>query len=314
MPCEIFKSANSTHYMNAIGHVADDGNIYDTALGSSESYDHCVGHIGTDGNVYTTARGFGEGTGNCVGHIGSNNDIYANSKFQGDVPGYCVGHVEHDGKVYTTPSGTASGYCVGQVSGGELTHGAAALLLLLKAGKASDGDTSSYQGMKSYGGGGGGGSGFSGGSVDESGRRPLPPTIYNTEGELIKAFITRIIWLSALGSLLGILIANMDIALGVLMGVLAGVGLSLMLVFGFTSRTIYRFDTAHCKHGWLGVMLRRSTFVGFTLPSLMMIVAALIAVTCLTGTASLAISAVYIALIIGASLALGKAIRRRRSK
>ena len=314
MACEVFDSATPRHYSNVIGHVADDGNVYNTALGYGESMDNCVGHIASDGNVYTTARGFGEGTGNCVGHIGANGNVYTNSKFQGDVQGYCAGHVESDGKVYSTPAEASAGvnYCVGQVAGSELEYGAAALLLLLKPGARSETETSHEGG---YGGShSGGGGGYGGGSTTAYNRRRLPPTVYKSEEQLIKAFIARLVGLSVVAGLLGVVLADFNIALGVTMGLLVGAGISLLTLFGFTDRRICKFDTQHCKHGWLGVLLRKPATLGIVLPMAMLVVAALIALSCLSGTPMYSLGLVYLAVLICVGLALGKAIRRWRSK
>ena len=78
MRCEIYGSPTSTHYTQIVGHIADDGNIYNsgTARRGAEDLRRCVGHIADDGNVYATAKGFGEAAGNCVGHIASDGNIY----------------------------------------------------------------------------------------------------------------------------------------------------------------------------------------------------------------------------------------------
>lgn len=72
MLCEISGSPTSAHYTRIIGHVGDDGNVYNSRAGEAggEGLDRCVGHIAADGNVYSTAKGFGEGMAQCVGHIG----------------------------------------------------------------------------------------------------------------------------------------------------------------------------------------------------------------------------------------------------
>lgn len=314
MACEVFDSATSTHSAHAIGHVADDGNVYDTQLGFGESLERCVGHIASDGNVYTTARGFGEGTGTCVGHIGSNNNIYTNSKFQGDVLNYCAGHVEPDGLVYSTAAevSAGSGYCVGRVRGGELVYGAAALLLLLRPGQSAGGTVES-DGGRSGGGNYGGGSG-GGGRTAVTGKRRLPPTIYKSEEELIKAFIARVVFMSLLAGLVGVLLANGNSVLGAIFGLLVGVGLSLLTLFGFTDRIICKFDTKHCRHSWLGVLFRQSVSLGLILPFAMLAVAALMVLSFLTGSPTLSLSIVYLIVIVSAGLALGKVIKRWLSK
>ena len=63
MRCEIYGSPTSTHYTQIVGHIADDGNVYNSRSGEAgaEELRRCVGHIADDGNVYTTARGVWRG-------------------------------------------------------------------------------------------------------------------------------------------------------------------------------------------------------------------------------------------------------------
>ena len=69
MRCEIYGSPTSTHYTQIVGHIADDGNVYDTWKGSGEAIGHCVGHAATDGKVYTTPAGASAGLDYCVGQV-----------------------------------------------------------------------------------------------------------------------------------------------------------------------------------------------------------------------------------------------------
>lgn len=142
----------------------------------------------------------------------------------------------------------------------------------------------------------------------------MPPTVYKSEEQLIKAFIARLVGLSVVAGLLGVVLADFNMALGVAMGLLVGVGLSLLTLFGFTDRQICKFDTQHCKHGWLGVLLHNPASLGIVLPMVMLAVAALIALSCLSGTPMYALSLVYLAAPVGIGLAIGRAIRRRRSR
>ena len=68
MRCEIYGSPTSTHYTQIVGHIADDGNIYNSrnSEAGAEDLRRCVGHIAGDGNVYATAKGFGEAAGNAA--------------------------------------------------------------------------------------------------------------------------------------------------------------------------------------------------------------------------------------------------------
>ena len=311
MACEIFGSGTSP--LHAVGHVAEDGNVYTTPLGGGEHLGVCVGHIAQDGNVYTTPRGYGEATGSCVGHIGQQNEIFTNSKFQGDTLGYCAGHVDDQGFVYTVPAGVYAGTasCVGRVVGAPLAHGAAALLLLLRTGNAVESHTlRTDQSSGGYGGGGGGG----GGAAAGHGKQPLPPTIYHTEEELVKALFSRWFWLSVVACGIGLLFSNGERGSGICFGLLVGTGLAFITLFGFTDRVIYQFDTKHCKRRWLGALLRHTLPFGFKLPLTCLALAVLIAIGWLSGSSALPLALLYLCAIVGLSLWIGKAIRRKWRK
>ena len=281
-------------------------------FGSGTSPLHAVGHVAEDGNVYTTPRGYGEATGSCVGHIGQQNEIFTNSKFQGDTLGYCAGHVDDQGFVYTVPAGVYAGTasCVGRVVGAPLAHGAAALLLLLRTGNAVESHTlRTDQSSGGYGGGGGGG-----GAAAGHGKQPLPPTIYHTEEELVKALFSRWFWLSAVACGIGLLFSNGERGSGISFGLLAGTGLTFITLFGFTDRVIYQFDTKHCKRRWLGALLRHTLPFGFKLPLTCLALAVLIAIGWLSGSSALPLALLYLCAIVGLSLWIGKAIRRKWRK
>lgn len=315
MRCKIYNSATSTHYTKNIGHIADDGNIYNTrgTEAGAEDLGHCVGHIGDDGNVYTTARGFGEAAGNCVGHIASDGNIY-------DVPrgfsagvGHCVGHAAADGKVYTTPAGASAGldYCVGQVLGGAREQGAAALLLLLQPGASTSGNAA---------GGGtaaGGGAPSSGASVPEAagqGHRVTPKVHYRTEGELLRAMAFRFVLFTLLASAVGYVFSNRNAAPGVSFGLCVGVALTLLFTLHEGSVVVLDFDTGACKSSLLRLLFGRRSFWGLVFPILLLGVAALLALTMLSGSSSIAVSILAVAAAIAVGAALGNAIRRRRKK
>ena len=46
MRCEIYGSPTSTHYTQIVGHIADDGNVYNSRSGEAgaEELRRCVGH------------------------------------------------------------------------------------------------------------------------------------------------------------------------------------------------------------------------------------------------------------------------------
>ena len=318
MRCKIYNSATSTHYTKNIGHIADDGNIYNTrgTEAGAEDLGHCVGHIGDDGNVYTTARGFGEAAGNCVGHIASDGNIY-------DVPrgfsagvGHCVGHAAADGKVYTTPAGASAGldYCVGQVLGGAREQGAAALLLLLRPGTSTGGNAASGGGSS---GGGSSGGGSSGGGAPEAsgqGHRVVPKVHYRTEGEFLRAMAFRFVLFTLLAGIVGYIFSNCSAAFSAGFGLCAGVALALLFTLHESGIVVLDFDTGACKSGLLRLLFGRRAFWGLTFPILLLGLAALMLLTVLSGSSAIAVSLLAVGAAIALGAAAGTAIRRRRKK
>ena len=324
MRCEIYGSPTSTHYTQIVGHIADDGNVYNSRSGEAgaEELRRCVGRIADDGNVYTTARGFGEAAGNCVGHIASDGNIY-------DVPrgfsagvGHCVGHAAADGKVYTTPAGASAGldYCVGQVLGGAREQGAAALLLLLKPGAAADASPASTGGNAASGGGASGGGasgGGSGGSAPEAsgqGHRVVPKVHYRTEGEFLRAMAFRFVLFTLLAGIVGYIFSNRSAAFSAGFGLCAGVALALLFTLHESGIVVLDFDTGACKSGLLRLLFGRRAFWGLTFPILLLGLAALMLLTVLSGSSAIAVSLLAVGAAIALGAAAGTAIRRRRKK
>ena len=324
MRCEIYGSPTSTHYTQIVGHIADDGNVYNSRSGEAgaEELRRCVGRIADDGNVYTTARGFGEAAGNCVGHIASDGNIY-------DVPrgfsagvGHCVGHAAADGKVYTTPAGASAGldYCVGQVLGGAREQGAAALLLLLKPGAAADASPASTGGNAASGGGASGGGasgGGSGGSAPEAsgqGHRVVPKVHYRTEGEFLRAMAFRFVLFTLLAGIVGYIFSNRSAAFSAGFGLCAGVALALLFTLHESGIVVLDFDTGACKSGLLRLLFGRRSFWGLVFPILLLGVAALMLLTMLSGSSAIAVSLLAVGAAIALGAAAGTAIRRRRKK
>ena len=324
MRCEIYGSPTSTHYTQIVGHIADDGNVYNSRSGEAgaEELRRCVGRIADDGNVYTTARGFGEAAGNCVGHIASDGNIY-------DVPrgfsagvGHCVGHAAADGKVYTTPVGVPAGLdrCVGQVLGGAREQGAAALLLLLKPGAAADASPASTGGNAASGGGASGGGasgGGSGGSAPEAsgqGHRVVPKVHYRTEGEFLRAMAFRFVLFTLLAGIVGYIFSNRSAAFSAGFGLCAGVALALLFTLHESGIVVLDFDTGACKSGLLRLLFGRRSFWGLVFPILLLGVAALMLLTMLSGSSAIAVSLLAVGAAIALGAAAGTAIRRRRKK
>lgn len=293
MLCEIYGSGTSTHYAQIVGHVGDDGNVYDTRPGEAgaERLERCLGHIAGDGNVYNTARGFGESAYQCVGHIGADGRIYDVSRTAGEASGHCVGHIEPDGRVYDTAGPAGLNHCVGQARGSRPDMGAAALLLLLKGNAAFSGSTAA-----------------SGGAT-----RPVPATVYASEAELLKALAFRFVLLTVIATGAGMLLSDGDTALSAAFGLLVGTGLALLTTIG-SSSVHYRFDTFHCKNGLLRVLLRRQVLFGLAAPVLMLACAALILLSCLSGSAALSASIAGVAAAAALGAWAGTAIRRHRKK
>ena len=324
MRCKIYNSATSTHYTKSIGHIADDGNIYNTrgTEAGAEDLGHCVGHIGDDGNVYTTARGFGEAAGNCVGHIASDGNIYdAPRGFSAGV-GHCVGHAAADGKVYTTPVGVPAGLdrCVGQALGSAREQGAAALLLLLQPGAAADASPASTGGNAASGGGASGGGasgGGSGGSAPEAsgqGHRVVPKVHYRTEGEFLRAMAFRFVLFTLLAGIVGYIFSNRSAAFSAGFGLCAGVALALLFTLHESGIVVLDFDTGACKSGLLRLLFGRRAFWGLTFPILLLGLAALMLLTVLSGSSAIAVSLLAVGAAIALGAAAGAAIRKRRKK
>ena len=321
MRCEIYGSPTSTHYTQIVGHIADDGNIYNSRSGEAGAEDtsHCVGHIGDDGNVYTTARGFGEAAGNCVGHIADDGNVYDTAKGSGEAIGHCVGHAAADGKVYTTPAGASAGLdrCVGQVLGGAREQGAAALLLLLKPGASSvsaGGNAASGGGAS---GGGASGGGASGGGAPEAsgqGHRVVPKVHYRTEGEFLRAMAFRFVLFTLLAGIAGYIFSNRNAAISAGFGLCAGVALALLFTLHESGIVVFDFDTAACKSGLLRLLFGRRVFWGLIFPILLLGVAALMLLTMLSGSSAIAVSLLAVGAAIALGAAVGTAIRRRRKK
>lgn len=313
MLCEISGSPTSAHYTQIIGHVGDDGNVYNSRAGEAggEGLDRCVGHIAADGNVYSTAKGFGEGMAQCVGHIGGDGNIYNTPKGAAVGQAGCVGHAGPDGRVYTTPAGVSAGLdaCVGQVLSGSREMGAAALLLLLN--RAPGGRVDWAGPADEAGSNGSGTAAGPAGSGAATGKRPF--TLYKTEGELLKGMAFRLVMLSLLGAGVGCVLTNLNVALGVVLGLLVGGGLTLFLTMGASS-VAYHFDTVRCKSAMLRCFFRRPAFWGIIFPVLLWAAAALILLSLLSGSPSLALSLCAVGLAMALGAGIGRAIRRRRGK
>lgn len=320
MRCEIYGSPTSTHYTQIVGHIADDGNVYNSRSGEAgaEELRRCVGHIGDDGNVYTTARGFGEAAGNCVGHIADDGNVYDTAKGSGEAIGHCVGHAAADGKVYTTPAGASAGLdrCVGQVLGGAREQGAAALLLLLKPGAAAGGSPASAGGNTASGGGASGGGGSGGGAPEASGQghRVVPKVHYRTEGEFLRAMAFRFVLFTLLAGIAGYIFSNRNATLSVGFGLCAGVALALLFTLHESGIVVFDFDTAACKSGLLRLLFGRRVFWGLIFPILLLGVAALMLLTMLSGSSAIAVSLLTVGAAIALGATVGTAIRRRRKK
>ena len=213
------------------------------------------------------------------------------SRTAGEASGHCVGHIEPDGRVYDTAGPAGLNHCVGQVRGGRPEQGAAALLLLLKGNAASSGSTAA-----------------SGGAT-----RPVPATVYASEAELLKALAFRFVLLAVIAAGAGMLLSNGDTALSAAFGLLVGTGLALLTTIG-SSSVHYRFDTFHCKNGLLRVLLRRQVLFGLAAPLLMLACAALILLSCLSGSAALPASIAVVAAAAALGAWAGTAIRRHRKK
>lgn len=320
MRCEIYGSPTSTHYTQIVGHIADDGNIYNSrnSEAGAEELRRCVGHIGDDGNVYTTARGFGEAAGNCVGHIADDGNVYDTAKGSGEAIGHCVGHAAADGKVYTTPAGASAGLdrCVGQVLGGAREQGAAALLLLLKPGAAAGGSPASAGGNAASGGGASGGGGSGGGAPEASGQghRVVPKVHYRTEGEFLRAMAFRFVLFTLLAGIVGYIFSNRNAAISAGFGLCAGVALALLFTLHEGGVVVFDFDTAACKSGLLRLLFGRRVFWGLIFPILLLGVAALMLLTMLSGSSAIAVSLLAVGAAIALGATVGTAIRRRRKK
>ena len=292
MRCEIYGSPASTHYTQIVGHIADDGNIYNSrnSEAGAEDLRRCVGHIADDGNVYDTAKGSGE----AIGH--------------------CVGHAAADGKVYTTPAGASAGLdrCVGQVLGGAREQGAAALLLLLKPGASSV----SAGGNAASGGGASGGGGSGGGAPEASGQghRVVPKVHYRTEGEFLRAMAFRFVLFTLLAGIVGYIFSNRNAAISAGFGLCAGVALALLFTLHEGGVVVFDFDTAACKSGLLRLLFGRRVFWGLIFPILLLGVAALMLLTMLSGSAAIAVSLLAVGAAIALGATVGTAIRRRRKK
>lgn len=317
MRCEIYGSPTSTHYTQIVGHIADDGNVYNSRSGEAgaEELRRCVGRIADDGNVYTTARGFGEAAGNCVGHIADDGNVYDTWKGSGEAIGHCVGHAATDGKVYTTPAGASAGldYCVGQVLGGAREQGAAALLLLLRPGTSTGGNAASGGGA-SGGGASGGGSGGSAPEASGQGHRVAPKVHYRTEGEFLRAMAFRFVLFTLLAGIVGYIFSNRSAAFSAGFGLCAGVALALLFTLHESGIVVLDFDTGACKSGLLRLLFGRRAFWGLTFPILLLGVAALMLLTMLSGSSAIAVSLLAVGAAIALGAAAGTAIRRRRKK
>lgn len=307
MLCEISGSPTSAHYTRIIGHVGDDGNVYNSRAGEAggEGLDRCVGHIAADGNVYSTAKGFGEGMAQCVGYIGEDGNIYNTPRGAAVGQAGCVGHAGPDGRVYTTPAGAAAGLdaCVGQVLSGSREMGAAALLLLLNR---APGGRDDWAGPAD-------GAGSTGAAGAAPTRRKTPPVVYKTEEQLLRSMAFRFVMLSLLGAGVGCVLTNLNVALGVVLGLLVGGGLTLFFTMG-ASYVFYQFDTGRCKHALLRCFFRRPAFWGIIFPVLLWAAAALILLSLLSGSPSLALSLCAVGLAMALGAGVGRAIRRRRGK
>lgn len=295
MLCEIHGSGTSTHYAQVVGHVGDDGNVYDTRPGEAgaERLERCLGHIAGDGNVYNTARGFGESAYQCVGHIGAQGRIYSVSSTQGEPIDRCVGHVEPDGSVYSTPGPAGINFCVGQARGSRSDMGAAALLLLIKASADAGGAPSA--------------------STSAGGRPSAPRKIYATEKDLGKTLLVRFAVLTVIGAALGNLVTNGDSALSGLFGLLVGAALALMSALGGTN-VVFRFDASRCKSALLRALAGNRGIWGTVVPVVLLVGAVLIALCCLSGSASIAIALGAVAAAAALGAWVGTAIRKRRGK
>ena len=294
MLCEIYGSGTSTHYAQIVGHVGDDGNVYDTRPGEAgaERLERCLGHIAGDGNVYNTARGFGESAYQCVGHIGADGRIYDVSRTAGEASGHCVGHIEPDGRVYDTAGPAGLNHCVGQVRGGRPEQGAAALLLLIQASADAGGAPST--------------------GASAGGRPSAPPKIYATEKALVKTLLVRFVVLTVIGAALGNLVTNGDSALSALFGLLAGAALALMTALG--GNVVFRFDVNRCKSAPLRALAGNRGIWGAAVPAALLAGAALIALCCLSGSASIAVALGTVAAAAALGAWVGAAIRKRRGK
>ena len=320
MRCEIYGSPTSTHYTQIVGHIADDGNVYNSRSGEAgaEELRRCVGHIADDGNVYTTARGFGEAAGNCVGHIASDGNIY-------DVP-----------RAFPPDSATASATrrrtarsiprrralppgsttAWGRCWAARANRGAAALLLLLKPGASSvsAGGNAASGGGASGGGASGGGSGGGAPEASGQGHRVVPKVHYRTEGEFLRAMAFRFVLFTLLAGIVGYIFSNRNAAISAGFGLCAGVALALLFTLHEGGVVVFDFDTAACKSGLLRLLFGRRVFWGLIFPILLLGVAALMLLTMLSGSSAIAVSLLAVGAAIALGATVGTAIRRRRKK
>ena len=80
------------------------------------------------------------------------------------------------------------------------------------------------------------------------------------------------------------------------------------------SYVFYQFDTGRCKSALLRCFFRRPAFWGIIFPVLLWAAAALILLSLLSGSPSLALSLCAVGLAMALGAGVGRAIRRRRGK
>lgn len=129
----------------------------------------------------------------------------------------------------------------------------------------------------------------------------------------MKGMAFRFMMLSLLGAGVGCVLTNLNVALGVVLGLLVGGGLTLFLTMGASS-VAYHFDTVRCKSAMLRCFFRRPAFWGIIFPVLLWAAAALILLSLLSGSPSLALSLCAVGLAMALGAGIGRAIRRRRGK
>ena len=285
MLCEIYNSAYATHYTDVIGHVAENGNIYNSR---TESLGNCVGHIAADGSVYAAPQGVSAGLGSCVGHINRDGNIYSVPPQSAPGIAYCAGHLEPDGTVYTTPAGTSAGvhHCVGRIEGGCPVYGAAALLLLLR-------------------------NNASGGSYKAADDRPAKvQTYYDTPAHMLRALLFHAVVFGLLGYAAGWLLTNGDPVLPVLIGLCVGPAAALFLVIGLQFSKP-KFDPGTCGNALVRLLYsdRLAVPLGIVLPAVLMVVAVLAALVGFTGGAALAVALLAVAAAAGVGVLLGVLLR-----